>query len=139
VPSGDPTPFKKFKHRAPSFQNAIELFEGKWACDVGEVCPGIMSGAAQLFSADPRPRYCADLLGNNGRLDGLTVLELDPLEGAHTCQFAKLGAKFILAKAFLKYLIVKEIAGLGALPPPAARSKRATLGVPSATERASSR
>jgi methyltransferase family protein len=119
VPSGDPAPFKKFEHRAPSFQNAIDLFEGKWACDVGEVCPGIMSGAARLFSADPRPRYCADLLGNDGRLDGLSVLELGPLEGAHTCQLEKLGAKSILAieantEAFLKCLIVKEIAGLHA-------------------------
>jgi 2-polyprenyl-3-methyl-5-hydroxy-6-metoxy-1,4-benzoquinol methylase len=59
----------------------------------------------------------ADRLGVAGRLDDMTVLELGPLEGAHTYQLEKLGAKHILAieanvEAFLKCLIVKEITKL---------------------------
>ena len=66
-----------------------------------------------------RPRHAARLLGTNDRLDGMRVLELGPLEGAHTYQLEKLGAASILAieanaDAFLKCLITKEILSLGA-------------------------
>lgn len=49
-----------------------------------------------------------------GSLDAMTILELGPLEGAHTYQLARLGAKHILAieansEAYLKCLVVKEI------------------------------
>jgi hypothetical protein len=59
----------------------------------------------------------ADRFGVRGRLDDMSLLELGPLEGAHTYQLEKLGAKSILAieanvEAFLKCLITKEITGL---------------------------
>jgi SAM-dependent methyltransferase len=108
---------KKFENRAPAHQNAIDIFGGKWACDLAEVCPGVRSGDAALFAADTRPKMLAEHLGKAGRLDDLSVLELGPLEGAHTYQLEKLGAKRILAieanvEAFLKCLVVKEITGL---------------------------
>jgi 2-polyprenyl-3-methyl-5-hydroxy-6-metoxy-1,4-benzoquinol methylase len=113
-----PAAFRKFERRAPSSQNAVDIFEGKWACDFSEICPGLRSGEHPLFTLDPRPLDAARVLGINGRLDGMRVLELGPLEGAHTYQLEKLGAASILAieanaEAFLKCLITKEILCLG--------------------------
>jgi SAM-dependent methyltransferase len=112
-----PVASKKFELRAPSDQNAIDIFEGKWASDFAEVFPDLRAGQTSLFNADRRPRDAARLLGVEGRLDGMRVLELGPLEGAHTYQLEKLGAASVLAieanaEAFLKCLIMKEITGL---------------------------
>ena len=108
---------RKFEHRAPAHQNAIDIFEGKWASDLTPICPLVRSGDGPFFTADMRPRMLADRLGSAGRLDNLSVLELGPLEGAHTYQLEQLGAKRVLSieanvEAFLKCLIVKEIAKL---------------------------
>jgi SAM-dependent methyltransferase len=115
----NPIPFRKFEHRAPSHQNAVDIFAGKWAHDLGAASPGIKAGTTPLFTDDYRPRMLAQFLGVGGRLDNLSVLELGPLEGAHTYQLEKLGANPILAieaniEAFLKCLIVKEILNLRA-------------------------
>ena len=84
-----------------------------------KICPELRSGPHPLFTLDMRPRHAARLLGINDRFDGMRVLELGPLEGAHTYQLEKLGAASILAieanaDAFLKCLITKEILSLGA-------------------------
>jgi SAM-dependent methyltransferase len=112
-----PAAFRKFELRTPSHQNALDIFEGKWASDFADVCPGSRAGQSPLFTVDTRPRDAARLLGINDRLDGMRVLELGPLEGAHTYQLEKLGAASVLAieanaEAFLKCLITKEITGL---------------------------
>jgi SAM-dependent methyltransferase len=112
-----PAWFRKFEIRSPSNQNAVDLFEGRWASDFAGVCPALRAGHVPLFIWDKRPQDAARLLGVNGRLDGMRVLELGPLEGAHTYQLEKLGAASILAieanaEAFLKCLITKEITGL---------------------------
>ena len=110
--------FAKFEHRHPSPQNAVDLFSGKWASNLGEVCPVLGSGAADLFKSDERPRLAAHALGDAaGRLDSMSILELGPLEGAHTYQLEQLGAARVMAieanaEAYLKCLIVKEILGL---------------------------
>jgi SAM-dependent methyltransferase len=114
-----PAVFRKFELRAPSHQNAVDIFENKWASNFAEVCPGLRAGQTPLFTLDTRPRDAARLLGVGDRLDGMRVLELGPLEGAHTYQLEKLGAASILAieanaEAFLKCLITKEITGLRA-------------------------
>lgn len=106
-----------FVTTAPTHRNATDLFADRWASDLSELAPGLPPGGLPGFSADPRPRQAAAHLGANGRLDGYEVLELGPLEGAHTCQLEALGAKRITAvesnsEAFLKSLIVKNIAGL---------------------------
>jgi hypothetical protein len=59
----------------------------------------------------------ADTLGHEGRLDGYRVLELGPLEAAHTFLLGRLGASEIVAveantEAFLKCLIIKEALAL---------------------------
>jgi 2-polyprenyl-3-methyl-5-hydroxy-6-metoxy-1,4-benzoquinol methylase len=105
----------KFERRFPTHQNAIDIFRDHWASKIEEVCPGLTSGPGPYFSADRRPSIAAQYLGfEPGSLQGMNVLELGPLEGAHTYQLAKLGADRIIAieanaEAFLKCLIVKEI------------------------------
>ncbi len=106
---------KKFEGRFPSHQNAIDIFQERWASNIGEVCPGLNSGPGPFFSADRRPSIAAQYLGfEPGSLQGMNIIELGPLEGAHTYQLAKLGADRVLAieanaEAFLKCLVVKEI------------------------------
>lgn len=109
--------FEKFELRVPSHQNAVDIFKDKWASNFAGVCPGLHAGQNPLFALDRRPSEAARLLGVGGRFDGMRVLELGPLEGAHTYQLEKLGATSILAielntEAFLKCLITKEITGL---------------------------
>jgi 2-polyprenyl-3-methyl-5-hydroxy-6-metoxy-1,4-benzoquinol methylase len=106
---------KKFEGRFPTHQNAIDIFGDRWASNIGEVYPGLTSGPGPYFSVDRRPSIAAQYLGfEPGSLEGMNILELGPLEGAHTYQLAKLGADRILAieanaEAFLKCLVVKEI------------------------------
>lgn len=106
----------KFEERAPSHANAIEIFAGRWATDLSEFDPAWRGGEAKLL-VDPRPGYAARYLGTADRLDGMKVLELGPLEGAHTYQLEQLGAARILAiesnaEAYLKCLIMKEALGM---------------------------
>lgn len=107
---------EKFENRAPSDQTAIDVFKGRWASNIGEVLPGVVSGQNQLFETDIRPKQAAAMFGRRGRLDGMKILELGPLEGAHTYQLEKLGAEVTAvesnAEAYLKCLIVKEVLGL---------------------------
>jgi hypothetical protein len=105
-----------FELRAPSVQNAVDIFQGAWASDLSQVLPGVQAGRHGLFT-DDRPRLAADRLGQGGRLDGYSVLELGPLEGAHSWRLEQLGAAEVTAieanvTAFLKCLVVKEALGL---------------------------
>jgi hypothetical protein len=106
----------KFEQRAPSAQTAVDIFKGRWASNVGEIIPGVSAGPHPLFKQDVRPKQAAAELGRDGRLEGLRVLELGPLEGAHSYQLHSLGAKVTAveanAEAYLKCLILKEIANL---------------------------
>lgn len=107
----------KFEVRAPAPQNAIDIFTGSWASDFAAACPNVKAGDAPFFTEDSRPVDAARVLGIDGRLDGMRVLELGPLEGAHTYQLEKLGAKSVVsieanAEAYLKCLVTKEITGL---------------------------
>jgi hypothetical protein len=105
----------KFERRFPADQNSVEIFQGHWASMIEEVHPDLKSGPMPMFVVDRRPSIAAQHLGFvPGSLHGMSILELGPLEGAHTYQLAKLGADQILSieansEAFLKCLIVKEI------------------------------
>ena len=109
---------RKFELRYPSPQTAVDIFAGKWASDLSKVCPVVGTGQADLFVGDGRPIQAAKTLGNkDGRLDGMCILELGSLEGAHSYQLERLGAASIVGietnvDAFLKCLIVKEILNL---------------------------
>jgi len=109
--------FRKFEHRKPSAQNAVDIFSGHWASDLAPLIPGVQAGSSALFYADSRPAQAAQVFGMNGRLDGMNILELGPLEGAHSFAMERLGASSILSieanvEAFLKCLIIKEILNL---------------------------
>jgi SAM-dependent methyltransferase len=117
--AGRQAPFgvTKFEDRAPAHANAIDIFAGRWATDFSTCDPAWRSGEAKLL-ADLRPGLAARYLGREGTLAGMTVLELGPLEGAHTYLLEQLGAARILAieanrEAYLKCLIVKEALGIG--------------------------
>ena len=109
--------FVRFEQRLPSAQTAVDVFRGRWASDLKPVLSVTGSGGVPLFEGDDRPILAANVFGANGRLDGMDVLELGPLEGGHTYQMERLGARSITAveasvEAFLKCLIVKEALGL---------------------------
>jgi hypothetical protein len=106
-------PFIRFEQRPPSAQTAIDVFRDRWASDLSPVLGVSGTGNVPLFEGDDRPALAAQAFGSGGRLDGLDVLELGPLEGGHSYQLERLGARSIVAveanvEAYLKCLIVKE-------------------------------
>ena len=106
----------KFEQRAPAHRNAIDIFAGHWASDLSQLDPSWHGGTAYL-ATDSRPILAARALGAADRVDGMTILELGPLEGMHTHRFGQLGAARILAiesnvEAYLKCLIMKEALGM---------------------------
>lgn len=108
---------EKFEQRAPAPQNAIDIFRGRWASDLSDVIAGVDSGPARHFGADLRPAFAFRHIAPDVAARGARILELGPLEGGHTYQFEQLGAGEIIAveanvEAYLKCLIVKELAGL---------------------------
>lgn len=108
----------RFEERAPSAQTAIDIFAGDWAGDLSRILPVNGTGRLDLFDADQRPKHAAAHLGHKGRLEGMRILELGPLEGAHTWAMERLGADVTAVEnnreAFLKCLVFKEVAGLKA-------------------------
>lgn len=108
--------FDKFEQRFPSPQCALDVFKDHWASDVGQVIPDVISGNAAMFD-DARVKFVIDYLGvGDGTLKNMSILELGPLEGAHTYQLEQAGAEVLAieanAEAYLKCLIVKELTGL---------------------------
>jgi Protein of unknown function (DUF1698) len=109
--------FVKFEHRAPSPQTAVDVFRGCWASNVGTLLDVDGTGPSPLFTHDPRPAELANAFGREGSLDGMTVLEIGPLEAAHTYCLEQLGASAVTTvescvEAWLKCLIIKELLGL---------------------------
>jgi SAM-dependent methyltransferase len=88
----------------PSVENALRLFEGQWS----SILPGYGFGNADLFN-DHRVRWFEERVGG---LSGKRVLELGPLEGAHTYMMAERGASVLAiesnTRAYLKCLIVQS-------------------------------
>jgi Protein of unknown function (DUF1698) len=112
--SGLESTFIRFELRAPSEQTAVDVFHDKWACDLGKLLNVTGTGSSPLFTEDVRPVQVAQHFGRNGSLAGMRVLELGPLEAAHTWKLEQLGAESITAvesnvEAWLKCLIVKEV------------------------------
>lgn len=108
----------KFEYRAPSAQTMVDIFKGKWASNLDSICEVTNTGKANVFR-DQRIKMSVESLGQGGRFDGYSILELGPLEAAHTYQLETLGASTLVAiesntEAFLKCLVVKELLGLKA-------------------------
>lgn len=93
---------------APSFQAAVDLIPG-WTSKLPEAL-GVVAGPLNLFE-DGRIDWAEQQLGT---FAAKRILELGPLEAAHTYQLLQKGAESILAieanrLCFLKCLIVKEL------------------------------
>jgi 2-polyprenyl-3-methyl-5-hydroxy-6-metoxy-1,4-benzoquinol methylase len=107
--------FEKFTRRCPNPQNAVDIFRDRWASDISEVVPGVHAGPTGHFIADHRPSLLLkNFATEDGTLTGMRILELGPLEGAHTYQLEKLGAEEVVAieanaEAYLKCLVIKEV------------------------------
>lgn len=112
TPSGPPSgiPFDTYEARSPSIQNAIDAIPG-WNTSFPPEY-GIIAGNRVNF-ADDRIIWAMDQFGP---IEGASVLELGPLEGAQTYLLDRRGANIIAVeankRAFLKCLITKEIMGL---------------------------
>jgi hypothetical protein len=116
-------PFQRLRRRttisteyvksAPSPQNALDIFKGRWCSQLPEPFSTLHAGGIAL-SEDPRIAWAIAELGG---LQQKTVLELGPLEGAHAYMLERGGAGSILSieanpEAYLKCLIFKETIGL---------------------------
>lgn len=103
----------EYVRKVPSAQNAIDLFKGDWWSAFPAEAGPLQAGHLPLF-VDPRITWAMQALGG---VSGRRILELGPLEGAHTYMLEQAGAASVLAveasaRAFLKCLISKEIMGL---------------------------
>jgi SAM-dependent methyltransferase len=97
----------------PSPQNALDILRGEWVCQLPPPFAHLEAGELTLFD-DARIHW---LVEETGGVEGQTVLELGPLEGAHAAMLEQYGAAHVTAieantHAYLKCLIVKEILGL---------------------------
>lgn len=99
---------KKYETRAPSPQNAVDLFP-EWTASFPHDI-NAQAGDLALF-ADPRIAWAIEQIGS---LAGKSVLELGPLEASHSYMLEQHGASEVLAieanrQAYLKCLVAKEI------------------------------
>ena len=86
-----------YVRKAPSAQQTVDLFAGKWASKLPEPFAGVESGANLLFQ-DPKIAWAKEKLAELGvTLKGSSIVELGPLEGAHTYLLAKEGAASVTA------------------------------------------
>jgi hypothetical protein len=102
-----------FVRTAPSPQTAVDAVGDAWASRFPPPLQHVRAGQTRLFD-DPRIAWGFDRLGG---VVGRTVLELGPLEGAHSYMAQAAGASRVTAieantKAFLKCLVVKELLDL---------------------------
>ena len=99
-----------FVTEAPSAQSAVDLFKGEWGSRIP--LEGVESGRSLLFEDE---RLIKLIHGES--VEGMDVLELGPLEGAHSCMLEQRGVRSLCAveanaRAYLKCLVTKEIMGL---------------------------
>jgi hypothetical protein len=99
-----------FATAAPSPQTAIDAVPDAWASRFPPPLEDLRAGEATLFQDD---RITWGFQAHGG-VQGRTVLELGPLEGAHSYMAQTAGASAVTAveansKAFLKCLVVKEL------------------------------
>jgi hypothetical protein len=105
---------EKYHRTAPSAQNAVDIFDGDWSSVLPAELDAESGGFAELFD-DPRVNWMVDELGG---VEGWRILELGPLEGAHTHlletrhRAAEIVAVEANERAYLKCLVVKELLGM---------------------------
>ena len=97
--------------QAPSTQQTVDVFKDDWASRLP--LDGVTSGSAELF-ADSRIDWLVETLGG---VDGMSVLELGPLEGGHSWMLEQAGAASVTAvegnkAGYLKCLLVQQLLGM---------------------------
>lgn len=100
-----------FVYGGDASQQAVDIFRGKWV-SAFPAAFGVRAGDKALYD-DARVRWWNDQQSVSGK----DVLELGPMEAAHTGQLLSLGAAAVTAiesntEAFLKCLVAKEVMGL---------------------------
>ncbi|MEM8792991.1 MAG: methyltransferase domain-containing protein [Pseudomonadota bacterium] len=102
--------FARFSAEPPAEQNAIDLLSGAWTTDF----PGVSTGGGFNGCNDGRIQWLKTLC----ELKGKKVLELGPLEGAHTFMLEQAGAEVTAIEAnhgaFLRCLIAKNLLNMKA-------------------------
>jgi hypothetical protein len=106
-----PDPLDLVRREAPSLQGTIDIFRGAWSSKFPDRYQ-VHAGQAELFD-DGRVRWAIEQLGT---VRGYRILELGPLEGAHSYMLERAGAASIVGVeacvlSFLKCLVVKELLG----------------------------
>jgi hypothetical protein len=101
-----------YETRPPSPQHALDLFGGEWSSSLPPGHDGLVAGTTPLYA----DRWLHWGLGRLGGVQGKRVLELGPLEGAHSWFLISQGAASVTAieanrRAYLKCLVMKEILG----------------------------
>lgn len=105
-----------YETRPPRAQHQLELFADQWTARVPILGEDAVSGERDDLFHDERVLWG---LGVLGPITGMSVLELGPLEGAHTTLLEERGAGQVVAveahrQAFLRCLVVKNLLGLRA-------------------------
>ncbi|MES2459313.1 MAG: DUF1698 domain-containing protein [Armatimonadota bacterium] len=100
---------------SPSDQTALDIFKDEWSSRFPGERSDLKAGESPLFE-DGRVTWCLSQIGG---VSGKTILELGPLEGGHTYQFDRAGARDIVAieantRGYLKCLVAKEVLGMPA-------------------------
>ena len=95
----------------PHPQKAIDLFQGQWSSNLP--VPGVLSGPNQLFY-DDRIEWFIEQMGT---LEGKSVVELGPLEGAHAWMLENAGVSAVTSieantLSYLRCLVTKELTRL---------------------------
>jgi hypothetical protein len=100
-----------FVESVPTKQNIVDVFRGEWSSRF-PLSSGLQSspGHATLFE-DARIHWLIEFFGG---VKGKSVIELGPLEGAHSYMLHEAGVDKLVAieknsRAFLKCLCVKEL------------------------------
>ena len=104
---------EEYELRAPSPQTAFDVFKDEWWAHLPPPFEEVVAGKMPLFF-DPRIEWAVSRLGG---VEGAAVLELGPLDGAHSWMLEQRGAASVTAieanrRAWLKCLVMKETLGM---------------------------
>jgi Protein of unknown function (DUF1698) len=98
--------------QAPHPQNILDLFENEWVGKLPPPYDHLAAGQSELFN-DSRLNWALEVAGD---IKGKNILELGPLEGAHSYLLQKHGASVVAIeanpRAYMKCLAVKQILNL---------------------------
>ncbi len=107
----DSSASNKYSLKSPGIQNALDIFKDEWISKLPGDYGQFRAGENTTLFDDPRLIWG---IGVFGGVKNSKILELGPLEGAHTYMLQDHGASEIISieanhRAFLRCLIIKEI------------------------------